>query len=221
MSQGWNSGSAERADSGDNFAPAVTKLILGIETALTCYYGTTDPSSGAPVAWGTTELGSLWADSTNAVDQMSGDDLGATTKRWEVLTDAPTYGWRTLGLRGYVALEPNESVLSLSTGGTGAFVPVPIQAETSTRSIAARLLLRMSYPEAPTTSTYAEVRDPGTSTDAITRRIYPQVAGQFVTYETVVGLNGSHAFEYQVSTQGGGTTHATLDVVVLGYYERV
>lgn len=214
MTQQWRTSSYPVPDAATVFSDHLVDLDQGIETAVTHYYGATDPSSGA--SWGAAQVGSLWFDSTNSVE-AGGDDLGLVVKRWEVLTDDPTYGWRTLGVRSYVALEPNVNKLNLSNQTNVSATDCDVTSDTSARAVAV-LLQVQAADHVPAATVYAAFRKNGTTTDAQERRIYPQVADLPISQQIAVELDSGQIFEYSIAAGAGSTFDLRVDV--LGYWER-
>ncbi len=214
MTQKWDTSTYPKPGVGTVGGDHLIDLDDGVDTAVTHYYGSTDPSSGA--SWGAAQLGILWFDSTNSVE-AGGDDLGLVVKRWEVLTDTPTYGWRTLNLRSYTPLEPNVNKLNLADQGDVAFTDCDLTTETSARAVAALLMVTVE-DSAPGAAVYVAVRKNGQEADAQTRRVYPQVAGIFNSAMIVVELDAGQVYEYSIEASGADTFNLRIDV--LGYWER-
>jgi hypothetical protein len=213
MVQQWKTSGNTKPIGGTGFGAAGAVWGNGIDTAVTHYYGTTDPSLGN--SWGEAELGVLWFDSFNVLGN-GGDDLGLVVKRWEKLDAVPTYGWRTLGIRSYTALEPNTNVLDLVGLGDVAFTGCAVQAQTSVRAVAALLLVTVE-DSAPGTDVYAAFRRPGT-VEVRDRRVYPQAAGIPSAALVLVELDQAQTFEYAVEASGADTFDLRVDI--LGYQER-
>lgn len=215
MVQKWkNTGHAEPTGStagADRFVDHTD----GINTVATCYYGTTDPSSG--MSWGVAEAGTLWLDATNEID-AAGDDTGPVLKRWSVLTSAPTYGWRTLGGRGYVALEPNVNKLALANQSTTAFTDCDVNSDVGDLAISVLLQVEVEDSGTPAAAVYAELRKNGTTTDARSRRVYPQVTDIPNMRQVMVELDDAQTFEYAINASGATTFDLRVDI--LGYFER-
>jgi hypothetical protein len=213
MAQDWDTSGAAEPGTGTNAGAALLDLIDGVNAARTCYYGTTDPSSGA--SWGADQLGTIWIDSTNSIE-AAGDDLYPVIKIWSVLTDTPTYGWRTLGARRYIAVEPNTNSLDLSNSTDVAFTELDVSGDSSAQAIA--VLLQVTATEdAPGASYYASFRKSGTTGDAQERRVYPQVAGIPVCQQILVEVDAG-VLEYAIAASGADTFDLRIDL--LGYYER-
>lgn len=213
MAQDWGTSGAPEPTTGTGAGAALLDLIDGVNAARTCYYGTTDPSSGA--SWGAGELGTIWIYSANAIG-AGGDDLGCEIRVWSVLTATPTYGWRTLGLRKYIPVEPNVNVLDLSDQTDVAFTDLDISGDSSTRAVAAVLQVT-ALEDAPGASYYASFRKNGTTTDARERRVWPQVASIPVCQVIVVELDAG-VLEYAIAASGADTFDLRIDL--LGYFER-
>jgi len=215
MTQAWKNTGSEEPTSSTGGADRFADHTAGIYTAVTHYYAATDPSSGA--SWGADELGIIWIDSTNEID-AAGDDLGPVVKRWVMATDAPTYGWRTLGARSYVALEPNVVALDLSNQSTTGFADLDLNAETSSLAISALVQVQCEDSGTTSASVFASLRKNGTTTDANVRKVYPQVTDIPVTCMFLVELDASQVCEYAINASGASAMDLRIDV--LGYYER-
>lgn len=214
MVQKWNTAAYPVPTSSTLVGAHLIDCDEGIETAITHYYGTTDPSTGA--SWGADEIGTLWYDSTNVID-AGGDDLGLTVKRWEKLTTDPTYGWRTLYTRAYVAVEPNTNKLNLSNQTNVSATDCDLTSDTSARAVAALLQVQVA-DHTPASGVYAAFRKNGTTTDAQERRVYPQVADLPTCQQVMVELDSGQIFEYSIAAGAGSTFDLRVDV--LGYWER-
>ncbi len=215
MTQKWNTTANPEPTSATYYNEAGVDLIDGVNTAITRFYGTADPSSGA--SWGADEVGTTWLDSTNAT-AGAGDDLGVVVKVWSVLTAAPTYGWRTRNARAYIALEPNVNVLADTDESTAAFADLVLTGDTSTRAVAALIQVEVEDSGTPAAGVYAEFRKNGTTTDARSRRIYPQVTDIPVMQQFIVELDVAQTLEYALNASGAGSMDIRVDV--LGYFER-
>lgn len=210
----WGTTGDPEAATGNTGAVALPRLINGINTAASLYYGDTDPDDGS---WGADELGRLWLDSSNEIDG-SGDDLGPVLKRWSMLTAAPTYGWRTVNLRSIVEVSPNVNKLNLSGQSTTGFTDCDVTAETS--ALAVRVLIGVEVLDTgtPGASVNAEFRKNGVTTDAQEPVIYPQAAS-VPNYQTFwVELDNAQVFEYAINASGAGTFDLRVDI--LAYEER-
>ena len=215
MTQEWNTSTYDLPVPGDGVDGYLADLKRGVNTGTTHYYGTADPSSGA--SWGAAQLGVIWFDSGNAL-LGAGDGLGLTVKRWEITAAGPTYGWRTISARFYTALEPNVLALNLADQSTTAFTDLDLTASTSSVAIAVLLQVEVQDSGTPAAGVYAELRYNGTTTDARSRRIYPQVANIPVMQQFVVECDPGQTIEYAINASGAGTFDLRIDV--LGYFER-
>lgn len=70
------------------------RLVNGVWSVFTDNASSTDPAVGAPIAWGAREVGARWLDTG-----VDGTAVSPVLKRWQDLTGAGGYGWRTLRLR--------------------------------------------------------------------------------------------------------------------------
>jgi len=215
MSQAWDTSGDPIPVAGDDVSDYIADLSAGIDAARTHYYGTSDPSSGA--SWGADQLGVIWFDSNNALG--AGDELGLVVKRWEITAAGPTYGWRTISARFYVALEPNVNALELTDQSTTAYTDLDLTSVTSSTAIAALVQIEVQDSGTPAAGVYASVRKKGTTTDANSRKVYPQVADIPITGTFLVELDAAQAMQYDINASGATTFDLRIDV--LGYYERV
>jgi hypothetical protein len=214
MTQKWRNSGYAAPDADTVATDAVLDVKDGVDSAVTHYYGTTDPSSGA--SWGADQMGILWYDSNNVMS-AGGDDLGLVVKRWEKLTTDPTYGWRTLYVRIFVPLAANTNKLNLADQGDVGFTDCDLTLDTSTRAVAALLMVTVE-DSAPGAAYYAAFRKNGVTTDAQTVRVYPQVAGIYNSAMIAVELDSGQIFEYSIEASGADTFNLRVDVI--GYWER-
>lgn len=214
MTQKWRTSSYTVPVTSTLVGDHLVDLDDGVETALTHYYGDTDPSIGA--SWGADQLGVYWLDSTNVLGN-GGDDLGIVVKRWEKLDTTPTYGWRTLGLRSYTPLAAITNKLDLADQGDVAFTDCDLTADTSAKAISVLLMVSVE-DSAPGASVYAAFRKNGVTADAREIRVYPQVAGIHNTAMVMVDLDAGQVLEYSIEASGADTFNLRADIV--GYWER-
>lgn len=210
MAQTWNAGANPLGTVADDADDLFSELIGGVQTALTCYSGSSDPSTGAPTAWGVGEVGTWWKDTTD-VDNI-------VWKQWQRLTAGPTYGWRTV--RAHKHLWPTANVAVIAATSTGADV---VYTDQSLASIAdaslqdsgqllglvkvATLIIRCRF----TTSThpggdklFVKVRNKGGTNE---RKVYcAPTVNVWVEQEVECLLNSSEVFQYGVDTNAGGNT---------------
>ena len=203
-----------RPSSGDSFNSVCTELIDGVEDAATCLASATDPSSGG--TWAATRVGTLYFDTTNQVG--GGDGLGGETKRWEKTGATPTYGMRSLNLRGYTPEEPNTSILSLSATSAGWTDLDVSGATTSSRAVAIEIYAEVVESN-PGAGVFAAFRKNGTTTDALERKLIPQVSNISCGGQFRIEIDSSQKLEYKLAASGN--TSAGLKVALLGYYERI
>lgn len=216
MAAKWNSSGYPVPVPPNSFPDQLTKLKLGVDTAVTEDAGTSDPSTGAPTPWGAAEVGRRWYDRTNEAG-AGGDDLGGETKRWE-RTAPSTYSMRDTGVRGYFASEPNTVVLTVTASSVTAWTDLDVGgATTSDRALAVKLQVEVVESN-PGAGVSFGLRKKGVTTDGLVRRVYPQVSGISVGAEVTVELDTSQTLQYQLAASGN--TSASLSVAVLGYWER-
>jgi len=211
----WNTSGEVKPTTATVYPTFGSRIINGVDTAVTRYYGSSDPSSGA--SWGASEVGVEWVDSTNEING-AGDDLGAVVKVWCVLTTAPTYGWLTRNLRAYIPEEPNSNVLNLANQSTTAFTDLDLNTATDGRAIAVRLLVTIEDSGTPAAAVFADFRKNGTTTDARARRVYPQVTDIPVCQIIEVELDSTQIMEYAIDASGASAFDLRIDL--LGYYTR-
>lgn len=216
MASKWNSSGYDVPVPSNSFPNQLTKLKLGIDTAVSEDAASSDPSSGAPDTWGAAEIGRKWFDRTNE-SGAGGDDLGGVSKRWE-RTAPSTYTFRDRGVRGYFASEPNVSILTVTASSVTAWTDLDVGgATTSDRALAVRLQVEVAESN-PGAGVSFGLREKGVTTDGLVRRVYPQVSGISVGAEVTVELDTSQTLQYQLAASGN--TSASLSVAVLGYWER-
>lgn len=216
MTQLWDTMAAPKAQIDNDIDVILGDLIEGVDTGVTWYYGSADPSSGA--SWGAAQMGVHWFDAGNELGE-GGDDLGGGLKVWVKLTGTPTYGWRSLYGRAYIAIEPNINALDLTSQSTVTDTDLDLVASTSTRAIAVRLLVTVIDSGTPASTVFASLRKNGTTTDARERRCYPQAAGVPCSQIIECELDAAQVLEYAIHASGTGTFDFRVDV--LGYYERL
>lgn len=216
MSQKYNTSGYPLPTTSTKVGTYLSRLQNGVETVGSCYGGDSDPSSGG--TWDADQVGQFWFDRTNEIDN-GGDDLGGTLKRYEKTGATPTYEMRTLGLRGYFAKEANVSLMSATGVSTQAFTDLDISGATaSDRAVAVRLLVEVKESN-PGAGINLQFRKNGTTTDALTRTVFPQVGGISVQQIVEVEVDGSGLLEYAFNASG--TSSMDYSIAILGYWERV
>jgi hypothetical protein len=220
VTEKWDSPGGDKAAITNDVDDLLGRLIDGIDTAITSYYGGTDPSAGGGAgAWGATQLGSEWLDDTNAIG--AGDGRGAQRKIWSKLAATPTYGLRTIDVRSINEKSPNVNKLALTSQSTTAFTDCDVSAQLGSygaRALAVLVMVEVEESTTPGSGVYAEFRADGVTTDAQEIRVYPQVAGiPFAAFLRIpLGPNG--VFEYAINASGAGTFDLRVDI--LGWEER-
>lgn len=217
MTQKWDTTTYPKSAVGDDVDDLFARLIDGIDTAITHYYGTADPSTGS---WGAAQLGAIWIESDNAIGG-SGDDEGAVWKIWSILDSTPTYGWREISVRAIFDESPNTNKLNLASQSTTAFTNCDVSGDLGSygeRAQAVYLAVQVEDSGTPSSSVYASFRPDGVTTDAQEQRVYPQAAGVPVTAFLRVPLGTGGIFEYDINASGAGTFGLRVDI--LGWEER-
>lgn len=110
MTQKHNTSGYTKATTTTDVDVAGAAFINSDETAMTWFYGSSDPSVGAPSAWGSAEVGYNWLNGTDAANIL--------WRRWCQLTTDPTYGWRDMRVRK--VLQPSEPVAVNFSGASPA-----------------------------------------------------------------------------------------------------
>lgn len=202
MTQAWNNTGFPAAATTDDIDVAGAALINGVKTALTRYWGSADPSSGAPTAWGSAELGTEWWDST--------DTDNPVRKVWSRLTAAPTYGWRTLRYPklkwlttpAAVTFSPASpaaadvvytdvdltSLLDSSCQDAGQLLPV-------VKAVLLRIRVRETGTIATGDNTYFKIRGKGTTDE---RKLYCKVSSVYEEQDVWVSLDSAGAFQFGI-----------------------
>ena len=200
-------------------ATRFTNLQDGLETALSDYAGTADPDDGAPTAWGATEVGFCWWDTTNQ-RYGTGDDLGGVWKRWEK-TGAASYDWRVLNGVSWIEVSPSTNALSLGAQDLIAFTDLDLTTTTSSYAVRALVQVEITDTLGVGAGVYAEFRKNGVTTDARTRRIYPQVIAIPTMAQFWVDLDSSRVMEYAVAPYSDTGAGFALRIDVVAYQERL
>jgi hypothetical protein len=219
MTQKWkNSGYA--APDGDTVGSTrFTNLQEGLETALSDYSGTDDPSDGAPTTWGASEVGFKWYDTTNQ-RYGSGDDVGGILKRWEK-TGASSYGWRTLNAVSWVAVSPNTNVLNAVATNTIAYTDLDLTATATSYTIRALLNVQVRDTLGVGTGVYASFRQNGVTADAQATRVYPAATSIPQATQMWVGVDTGQILEYQVAPYSATGNGFDLRIDLVAYQERI
>jgi hypothetical protein len=223
MTAKWNTSTGSAAATSDDIDVAGAALINGVNTAITRYAGTSDPSTAAPSAWGANEIGAVWLDTTDADTVV--------TKQWQRLTAAPTYGWRTLKTPKFVWLTtPVDAVASTTSGSDVAYTDVDLTATLDAsvqdagqvlpvvRAVCLRVYSNCTTGAIPAGNTgYVAVREKGSTNEV---RVHAQVAAKPVYQQVWVGLDSGEAFQYAVDTNASAVT-MSYEIKVMGCIELV
>jgi len=220
MSGSWNGGPAGGGTV--QTKDAITTLVNGVDAAITCDYGSTDPSA----AW-TGDLsrfkGRLWCKSGSPhSDQNPG------LYRWELLTSPSTYGWRFLGVLGWRRFDTDGSRAVTFTPASPATANVAwttlsfasqLDAERTAQGLslekvayAVKLRVRVqasgTIPTGASNETkgYLAIRRKGDTGNG--QRVFAQVSGRVLEGEVTVYLNGSEEAEFEVKVEDGTPSFA-------------
>lgn len=225
MTAKWNSnvGGAQSA-AGDianqSWGTEGSRLVNGVWSAFTDNASASDPSSGAPIAWGSREVGAVWLDTG-----VSGTPANPVLKRWQQLTAGPTYGWRTLRMRKRKFIADPTLAAVVFTTVSPAAVDVPwedvplatvldgatpgdVQDAGQLACLVTEVLLQVEItPGASEVLTnpakgYISFRAKGAANQD--ERIYAQVAARPVQQQLLVQLDSNEKCQFQVVV-GTGT----------------
>jgi hypothetical protein len=219
MVQQWNSGAYDPGEIDHDADVLFAELIGGVKSALTFYAGSSDPSSGAPTAWDSPEVGTEWKDTTDA------DNI--VRKQWQQLTTGPTtYGWRTMRLQKTLWPTSRQSVIAAATtaadlayanqslaaildAGPGN-VQDAGQLRPRVRSVTLIIRTRFTTSTHPATDTlFVKVRPGQASANTNERKVYcPPTVNVWHEQEVEVQLDTSEVFQWGVDTNAGGNTVA-------------
>lgn len=216
MSQDYHSGSSgARPAMTANISTLLVDHRAGNESAISHYWGSSDPSSGASPAWGVAELGTVWIDATDAQQPVA--------KIWCKLDATPTYGWRTMRVPKVkwltaTALASRAITFSPASPATAdvAFTAVDLttlldtlQDASQVTHLVVAVLLRIrvrtgASETVPTTDdAYFGVRPTGAGASS-QNNVYAQVANRYVETQVWVPLDSNESFDFKVEV-GGGT----------------
>ena len=194
----------------------------GIDTALTHYAGSSDPSN----SWGANHVGILWLDTTDAANPK--------LKMWCQLTASPSYGWRTLRIGKTKTFQPVELTLTPSPKAaaniawTTLDISTQLDAQQDTGQVAADvaavdLLLRIQPGASETVgadNAYLKVRT-SSSWSTFEHRLYAAAQGRW--NQTVISrlpLDAAEAFQWGLEV-GGGTVDMDYEIWLCGIHEEL
>lgn len=207
LAQEWNSGVYVLGAVGHDADDLFSELVGGVKSALTCYSGSSDPSSGAPTAWGASEVGTWWKDTTD-VDNI-------VLKQWQRLTAVPAYGWRTMRYQKDIAVAADVDAVAVATHTSDlAFTDVDLSAVLSAsvkdsgqllatvRRVRLQVYVKITDTAHPTgLKCYVALRQKGLT--APVHYVVAQILNIPVYAEVECGLNTAQVFQYAVDTNGG------------------
>jgi len=221
MTQKHNTSGYTKAATTTDVDVAGAAFINSLETAISRFAGTSDPSTGAPAAWGSAEVGYLWLDTTDP-------DL-PVLKQWQRLTAAPTYGWRTMRVPKLVWLTtPFDAVSSTTSAADVAYTDVDLTATLDSsgqdagqvlptvRLVCLRVYANCTVGAIPAGDTgFVKVRGKS-ATDEV--KVHAMVAAKPHYQQVWVSLDTGETFQYGVDTNAGAVTMG-YEIKVLGFIE--
>lgn len=224
MTSKWNTAGEPRPTGSTTFPVKTDQHTEGIDTAATHYAGSSDPSVGAPSAWGAAEIGTFWLDTT--------DPQNPKLKQWQQLTATPTYGWRPLCLR-YFDVRGDPQAITFSPAGpytvNQAFTDLDLSAlldniQTVSAGLVSEVLLKVRIADTgtgfATTQPYVAFRQNGILTAASERRLYAQVSGLAVERDIWIPLDVNEIVEWAV-TVAPTSPSFTLEAWLVGFAETL
>lgn len=232
MTLGWNSTGKPKSDtSAGSPTTFMSRDKDGIEAAVTHDSGSSDPSSGAPVAWGAGDIGRVWHD-------RSGGEVSPKLKVWQQLAaSGPTYGYRTMRLVKKKMLDTPQAVTlptsspaaadatwadcSLASLLNGAGVQDTSQNECAVSGVWLDVTLQTGASETigtgATKNAYISFRKKGSTED---QRVHAMVANHEEMRRIFVALDSNEKFEFLVKV-GGGTPSLAFSVSLVGFEEEL
>lgn len=236
MTAKWNSGPASaypRAITGpaQKVPVAAGYLINGIDSACTHFYGAADPSTGAPVAWGADECGTVWIDIG-----VSGTADNPVWKVWRKLTSVPAYGWAVMYVQRVLHVVTDVDAIAETTTNAdiafGGAADVDLASALATLqtslggfnlatvyAVRLRLYTKITVAAHPTgLKCYFEVRGSGV-TSRPTVPLCAQILSVPVYSEVYVPFGSNRILQAHVDTNAGGNTVA-YGAKILDIFER-
>lgn len=221
MTAKWNTSGYNAGATGDDCDVLFAALINGVESAASRFASSSDPSTGAPVTWGSAQVGYLWLDTTDADTPV--------LKQWQQTGTGPTtYGWRTLQIPKLIPLTtPVDAVASTTTSVDIAYTTLSLAATLNAsvqdavnrpkvRMVLLRVLANCTTGAIPSGDKgFVKVRENG-STNEI--KVHAQVAAKPVYQQVWIGLDSSEVIEYGVDTNGGAVT-MTYEIKIMAAIE--
>jgi len=221
----WNTAAGAKAAGSDDASTYMGKCLNGIDTAVTHYASGTDPSSGAPIAWGVADVGITWKDTT--------DVRNPAWKQWQQLTAAgPTYGWRTMRIRKRIDLATH-AALTFSPVSPAAADVAFTDLDLSTlldasqdagedEGLVTQVLLRVRIRTGAsetiplTDDAWMAFRAKGETHDG--QRVYAQIQNRYVEASIWVNLDADEILQFRVEV-GGGTPAFEYEAWVVALLE--
>lgn len=209
-----------------SFCQWLPKLLEGVETAATCYFGAADPTTSAPEAWGARQLGTLWWDSG-----VDGTTLNPILKQWRLVSTGPdTYGWKRvcslyevkLTTKVGITFSPAGPFTADDPGGGGwnthslAALFDANSAHLDEHRVVEALIDFQLADDATTAGGYLELRTTGESNEV---QIRLPAGAQPVHVREWVLLDASEQFDWRVFIGSGGTPSVALQANLLGWKE--
>lgn len=227
MTQKWNVSGYPKPDTSTLGGAHLLDLDDGVETALTSFYGATDPNPGT---WGSAELGYEWIDVG-----VDGSVLNPVRKRWEQVSGTPTYGWRKLFIKH---IKWHTAGIALAINGNKTIDVTWTDIDLSTALVAAQelsgyknilaVILRVSVDADPDAGSfgaddfYIAFRRKGDTDANVIQKVYaPPLANRKDERTIVVPLDSSEVCQYMVEIGGSGSPSMNVAAYAIGIYEGV
>jgi len=233
MTAKWQVSGFQSAVIGDAMTDLLSRVINGVETAVSWCSSASDPSTGAPVAWGIAEVGRPWLDTG-----VDGSAAQPVLKVWCQITAGPTYGWRRLRLKkekrlttyqavtAINALSPAVASVAWASYSLASILDTAGVQDTGdvahlVTSVRLRVRFRSGASEVlgtgATETPYLAFRKTGASEET---KIHAQVAAREVEQEIEVSLDTSEQLDFKYEA-GTGTPGGTWDVYLTTLKEEV
>lgn len=221
MTQKHNTSGYDKATTTNDVDVAGAAFINSHETALSRFSGSSDPSVGATVTWGSAEVGYTWLDTTDVDSPIE--------KQWQRLTAGPTYGWRTMRKPKVKWLEtPFDAVASTTTAADVVYADKDLTASLDSsgqdagqllptvRLVCLRIMANCTVGAIPAGDTgYVKVRGKGFTDE---HKVHALVAAKPSYQQVWVSLDTTETFQYGVDTNAGAVTIG-YEIKVMGFVE--
>lgn len=179
----------------------------GLDTALTHFYGASDPSSGAPTPWGAAELGTVWTQDPGGGSYTTVDWI------WAELT-AGNYGWRRRRIPKLIWLDTPVEAVAAASATEAAYGDVSLAAALSASVqdsgqslplvglVCLRVVITPTAAVAAGDHCYMKFRKKGTTNEFKCKGI---VNGVPSTYQIWVGLDTSEVMQVGYETNAAAS----------------